>query len=271
MSLDALMRDQARTAVESAGQPVFGYVSRDVASLDDPMYVIVPPLQHEQGPCVWTPRGDTLPQRGMPVLVVLDTNRRPWVVTWDGPTGDASSVPVGGAASAVLQKTSATNYDTSWGLVGASNRSRTPQCLLYRSAALSLTSGTMTTITWDGEEDDSDNMHAASAATIVVPLAGLYHVFAEVCIDNSVGGSGAGRFIVEILVNGADNLRKGIRVETAVPAVAAFPVGLPSGLMRLAASDTLSVDVYQGLGLTRSVLVPADSSGAKFGCAWVSP
>lgn len=192
-----------------------------------------------------------------------------------GPTGATGApggpLPVGGAINAVLQKTSAEDGVVGWTKVGAAQRERTPQCLLALTNIFVAGNGVPTQINWATEVYDPDGMHASTDVFVTVPIAGLYYCAALVCMDNSAGGSGAGRFIADILKNNTASA-EGIRHEMPVPAISAYPTLVPAGFIRCAAGDNLRVSIYQALGIGRNIQGGTGGPDTcKFSVAWVSP
>jgi microcystin-dependent protein len=87
-------------------------ISKAPTTLDDQVYVIIPAYSYEYefGPCVWPPRGSTLPAPGDTCYVAFSgTERKPVVVAWEGVTVFPSGTGTGG--STVLNGTDAPTAD----------------------------------------------------------------------------------------------------------------------------------------------------------------
>lgn len=59
----------------------------------------------------------------------------------------------------------------------------TPVCIVNRSAGLNVTNNTATDVTWDNEQFDPNNMHAANSATITIPCYGRWHITFDTFFD----------------------------------------------------------------------------------------
>lgn len=79
----------SRRANTEPGSLQEGTVSKAPATLDDPLYVVIPAYSrdYEFGPCVWMPRGTNLPVVGTTCYVAFSGKaRKPVVVAWEGET-----------------------------------------------------------------------------------------------------------------------------------------------------------------------------------------
>lgn len=78
------LTDTRTTRQEPPGHE--GIVTRAPANVDGQLFVKIPTFstQHEYGPCVWQPKGTSLPQVGERCLVIFDSDSEPWVPIWEG-------------------------------------------------------------------------------------------------------------------------------------------------------------------------------------------
>lgn len=135
-----------------------------------------------------------------------------------------------------------------------------PRCKVWNSTGISLTTATMTLLTWDSESWDTDSMHSTTTNTsrLVATTAGLYTVTVAVDLPgttagtralnvrkNAAGGSGAGTQVSYIFTAPANNTGSG-QTQT-------FDV-------QMAANDYLEVFAYQSSGGTQLTTIGADTT-----------
>lgn len=136
-------------------------------------------------------------------------------------------------------------------------------CLLTKSSSQSTAAGgyAFTDLTFDIEESDLYNMHAANAAAIVVPIAGVYQVSASYFGDTNA-------------VFGIQLTRNGTQIEGTkryAPAMGAGGLTSPevSTSVRCSANDTLAVQASSSPG-GQSITVAA-TFRPRFTATWVNP
>ena len=110
------------------------------------------------------------------------------------------------------------------------------------SAAQTITSGTTTVLTWDGEEFDTDGFHSTVTNTgrITIPAgkAGYYRIFGYVGGDNNATGS---RYLM-IYKNGVS------AAESLLTPSTAYPTNTISTILNLAVSDYVDLRYSQNSG-----------------------
>lgn len=106
-----------------------------------------------------------------------------------GPQGDpGEGVPTGGTSGQVLTKDSGTDYDTSWQTPSGGSGVFSVTSLAF-TADQAIATGTVTAVTWDVEEVDTDNQHAASGSTVTIATTGVYRIGGQVALNPGSTGT----------------------------------------------------------------------------------
>lgn len=134
---------------------------------------------------------------------------------------------------------------------------------VYRTANQSITTTTLTLITWDAEDFDSDTIHSITTNTsrLTVPsgLAGVWSFHAQ--IEFQANASGLRE--LHLVKNGSTDI--------AVATIAATSSGVCSidlqSLAQLAVTDYVEVKVQQTSGST--LTVDLGISKSFFECVWI--
>lgn len=157
----------------------------------------------------------------------------------------AISAPVDGMICYITGEDRFYSYDGStWVRTAWNGSTGRTQVLLRRAANQSVSDATVTAISWDTEDSDTDGFITATSSTLTVPsgLGGLYSV--TVCLTGAANPGAAG--FAAINPSSATGLRFSLGGGNAVGAwqasVGATWVG------PLAAAETLTVTVYQDSG-----------------------
>lgn len=140
-----------------------------------------------------------------------------------------------------------------------------PFCHLYNSIDLSITSGAVTTLTYDTEIDDPFDMHMAASGlgAVVLPVGGVYAGQLNIEFE-AVNGTGyrlgavqlnASTYIAELQVNATS----GVTSKLPVPFIRRFAQG-----------DVLRTRVLHTAGVACKVLRTPDYS-AEFVVNWLRP
>lgn len=140
------------------------------------------------------------------------------------------------------------------GLSGRNLQKKIPVCMLSRVGAFSFPSGAGTTVDWDTEIADVHNMHAAGSPTVVAPVAGLYRINASAQISGVSDANGVNITGIYLLKNGAA-VKASPFTRHRGPNASAYTCGSQFiGLVELAASDTVAIQVYYAGGGTAASL-----------------
>ncbi len=140
------------------------------------------------------------------------------------------------------------------GLSGRNLQKKIPVCMLSRVGAFSFPSGAGTTVGWDTEIADVHNMHAAGSPTVVAPVAGLYRINASAQISGVSDANGVNITGIYLLKNGAA-VKASPFTRHRGPNASAYVCGSQFiGLVELAASDTVAIQVYYAGGGTAASL-----------------
>ena len=160
----------------------------------------------------------------------------------------AASFSVNGAASNIDIVTAPK------GLSGRNLQKKIPVCMLSRVGAFSFPSGAGTTVDWDTEIADVHNMHAAGSPIVVAPVAGLYRINASAQISGDSDANGVNITGIYLLKNGAA-VKASPLTRHRGPNASAYVCGSQFiGLVELAASDTVAIQVYYAGGGTAASL-----------------
>ncbi len=117
---------------------------------------------------------------------------------------------------------------------------RPPRVRAYRTGALTVATGTYTSVPWQGQQTDTEGMYSAGSANLTCKVAGWYDIKAQAgWIANATGY----RFIA-ILYNGATAI--GTHREV-VPGANAFAHQVVSEAY-LNVGDTIALQVFQSSG-----------------------
>lgn len=163
---------------------------------------------------------------------------------------------VGDAVTPLADKLSAISTTTDAAIQARTTMARL--CRLRRAAVQSIAASTNTAVSWDTEDEDASGMITATSSTITIPasMGGLWRIVAHVEFQNAAGSGGVYAYLT---VNGATNYSG-----PSSPYVSGFyPVATLNEVVRLAAGDTLVVNVKQ----THSSAVNAVG---RLGAYWVA-
>jgi ABC-type sugar transport system substrate-binding protein len=144
-----------------------------------------------------------------------------------------------------------------------------PTWNLLRTTAQTITpASTHVLIAWNSEVNDSDNMHATNATTVVITQAGLYAVAAKVSFTGGSGGTNTQR-ASHLEQNGSEV--QGSTVIVAPQSGGTTTVILPTMYIQCAVGDTLAVSGYHNAATATSPATGAGSVGdyCLFTGAWL--
>jgi hypothetical protein len=129
------------------------------------------------------------------------------------------------------------------------------QARVYNNANLSLTTGTLTALTFNSERWDTGNFHSTSVNTgrLVAPTAGLYEIGGSV----QFASNGTGTRDIRIRLNGSTALA--IDIWTAIAGGSVQPVQVTT-VYQLAAGDYVELLAAQTSGGNLNVEVAANYS-----------
>ena len=134
-------------------------------------------------------------------------------------------------------------------------------CSVYRTSDQTISTGTTTTVTWDAEAYDTDNMHSTSTNTsrITIPTGkgGKYLLIAKFIWSNN--GTGARQYA--FAKNGTF---KGWEVIFPVSASGSYSAYSGSFVWDLAAGDYIECQVNQSSGGNLGLLGDASGDSSKF-------
>jgi Collagen triple helix repeat (20 copies) len=182
-----------------------------------------------------------------------------------GPAGPSTG-PAGGALAG-----SYPNPSLADGSVTPSKLGAAPIVGLELNADLSIPNSSSTNVTWDGEEFDPGDMHAANAISIVVPIDGVYQVdFAAVFAPNDVGSRRAG--VVPAENNGSAPAVRGIEVVPADNGASTESTAVSgSTLMRRTAGQSIQLRVAQDSGAALAMTGTTNGRKSRIQARWVGP
>lgn len=122
-----------------------------------------------------------------------------------------------------------------------------PHCEVYNSSNFTITSATDTTLTFDSEDSDTNNMHSGSTPSrIYLPSDGLY--FFHWQIDWVVSTTGVVSIKLELNADGAKDFNSWYRQESGTE------VAMGQGAIRqCSADDYVEMIVYQNSGSSKTV------------------
>ena len=134
---------------------------------------------------------------------------------------------------------------------------------VYRTATQSITSATLTTVLWDGEDFDSDALHSivtnTSRLTVPAGLAGVWQFYGMVEFAANATGSRT----LTLVKNGATDIAT---TTIAPPSAGVCSIDLQS-MAVLAATDYVEAKVTQTSGGALNVSLGISKSYLE--CAWM--
>ena len=142
-----------------------------------------------------------------------------------------------------------------------------PGARVYRATNTSaLTNGTATTLTWDGERWDTDNIFDPTTSTsrLTCRTAGVYNIFTNV----TWSANSTGRRMVQLLLNGTRVIAE---VETLTGTAAEFTQQNLSCVEKLAVGDYIEVVAAQASGTGLSIVQSSSVNATEFGMAMAAP
>ncbi len=133
-----------------------------------------------------------------------------------------------------------------------------PSWNLTRNTAFNLGTSAYTTVAWNNELNDSGNMHAANATTVVITQAGLYAVAAK----GGFAPSATGLRGCKIQLNGSDVEGSAVIINNAGGTFATAVV-VPTLYIQCTVGDAVSMQQWHNVG---STITTATGSAADYPC-----
>ena len=118
-------------------------------------------------------------------------------------------------------------------------------CKLTKSSDQTISNNLTTTITWDVEEYDTDNMHTGSSGTITIKTAGKYQITAQTRWESN----GTNTRFIAIMKNGSE------RIASVRDRAIGNSEGNISFVGDFEVNDTIVLQVYQDSGSSLDFLV----------------
>ena len=129
-------------------------------------------------------------------------------------------------------------------LLRASDAPTYPGCRLRRAANQAITTGTLTSISWDTEDDDPNGFIAATSTTVTIPtgLGGLYAITCNPVSGAALTGRSLIRLVPTSAIAGMPGTLRVVIPTTEVEAVLTLAIPLLAG-------DSFIVQVFHSNGV----------------------